>query len=108
MGRPTNAEREARLAAANAESQQIEAEEYGREMEPFERPVPKVTAETTVPEGKVKVRVLPKGDGKVATGHYDRQTNSFTAYKRGDFLMLHPSIAKTQEDNGLVEIVTEE
>jgi len=53
----------------------------------------------------VKVRVLPKGDGKIATGEYDKATNSFTYHKRGDQLELHPTIAEAQENNGHVEIV---
>jgi hypothetical protein len=111
VGRPSNAEIAARNAASEpdapqADNQFLEAdEEVGRELEPFERPVEKVTADQPTPAGKVKIRVLPKGDGKVATGKYDRQTNSFTYHKKGDHLFVHESIAKTQEDNGLVEIV---
>lgn len=58
-----------------------------------------------LPKNHVKVRVLPKGDGKVSTGEYDQQTNSFPYHKRGDTLVLHESIARTQEDNGYVEIL---
>jgi hypothetical protein len=78
----------------------------GDGLEPFERPVPHVKADGPVPDGVVKVRVLPKGAGKVATGHYDRQINAFTYHEKGNHLFLHPSIAKTQEDAGLVEIVS--
>lgn len=89
---------------ANADETMIEGD--GEELEPFEKPVPVVKSDAAVPDGVVKVRVLPKGDGKVATGHYDRQLNAFTFHKKGDHLFLHPSIAKTQEDAGLVEIVS--
>lgn len=75
-------------------------------LEPFEKPVPVVKAAGPVPDGVVKVRVLPKGAGRVATGHYDRQLNAFTYHEKGDYLFLHPSLAKTQEDAGLVEIVS--
>lgn len=78
------------------------------EKEPFELPVPKVAATDPTPDGVVKVRVLPRGDGKVATGHYDRQTNSFTMHKKGDHLFVHPAVAREQEDNGLVEIVNDD
>lgn len=78
------------------------------EKEPFELPVPKVSATDKTPEGMTKVRVLPRGDGKVATGHYDRQTNSFTSYKKGDHAFVHPVVAREQEGNGLVEIVNDD
>lgn len=76
-------------------------------LEDFERPVRKIKADAEAPDGTVKVRVLPKGDGKVSTGKYDRQLNAFTYHKKGDFLFLHPSIAQTQEDAGLLEIVSD-
>jgi hypothetical protein len=34
------------------------------------------------------------------------QLNVFTYHKKGDHLFLAPSLAKTQEDAGLVEIVS--
>lgn len=113
MGNISNEERARRAQAAAAEASEPvvpapSAEAYepeGSELEEFEQPVPKVTAEQATPHGMAKIRVLPKGDGKVATGHYDRQTNTFTMHKKGDHLFVHPSVAKQQEDNGLVEIV---
>lgn len=90
--------------APQADETFLEGDEV--QLEAFEKPVPVVKAEGPVPNGVVKVRVLPKGDGKVATGHFDRQINAFTFHKRGDHLFLHPSVAKTQEDAGLVEIVS--
>lgn len=113
MGRPSNAE----IAARNAASEPVEnnqalegadANPYEPEndgLEEFEQPTPKVSADEPTPNGKTKIRVLPKGDGKIATGHFDRQLNAFTYHKKGDHLFVHPSIAKTQEDNGLAEII---
>lgn len=75
--------------------------------EPFEMPVPVIKPESKTPEGLVKVRVLPKGDGRVATGYFDRSINKFTTHVRGDHLFLEPALARTQEDAGLVEIVRE-
>lgn len=90
--------------APNADNTLLEAD-APKPLEPFEQPVPTVKPATKTPAGMVKVRVLPRGDGKVATGHYDRQLNEFTYHKKGDHLFVHPSVAKQQEDNGNVEIV---
>jgi hypothetical protein len=76
------------------------------EVEDFETPVHVVKADEDAPDGTVKVRVLPKGAGRIATGHYDRQLNVFTYHDKGDHLFLHPSIARVQEDAGFVEIVS--
>jgi hypothetical protein len=103
MGRPTNAEIAARMAAASADETHIEGDEGPEE---FEQPVPVVKADTPTPDWRTKVRVLPSGDGKIATGHYDRESNAFTYHKKGDFLHLPPALAKEQEDRGLVEIVS--
>lgn len=97
MARPSKAAIAARAAAL------VAAEEAGPE--PFELPVPVIAAADQTPQGLVKVRVLPKGDGKVATGHFDREANKFTYHTRGDHLFLSPGLAQTQEDAGLVEIV---
>lgn len=88
----------------DAENQVLEGNDE-KVLEPFEQPVPVVKPKDATPLGMAKIRVLPKGDGKIATGHYDRQTNSFTYHKKGDHLFVHPAVAKQQEDNGLVEIV---
>jgi len=92
-------------ATPDAEATLIEADATARVQEPFEQPVPDVKPKTKTPAGMAKIRVLPKGDGKIATGHYDRQTNSFTYHAKGDHLFVHPAVAKAQEDNGLVEII---
>lgn len=114
MANITKEERERRAALAaegnpmpDAEETFVEADEApeGRPLENFEKPVVVVKPDAPTPSGMAKVRVLPKGDGKVATGKYDRQTNSFTYHKKGDHLFVHPQTAKQQEDNGLVEIV---
>lgn len=113
MGRPTNAEIAARNAASEPaeDNQDIQLDNGGvyepenDGLEEFEQPTPKVSADEPTPNGKTKIRVLPKGDGKIATGHFDRQLNSFTYHKKGDHLFVHPGIAKTQEDNGLAEII---
>lgn len=109
MGNISQIERDRRaaLATPNADDTLIEGEDFS-ELEPFQRPVPKVKADTPTPAGKAKIRVLPKGDGKVATGHYDKHLNAFTHHARGDYLFVHPSVAKAQEDNGLVEIVSDD
>lgn len=88
--------------APNADDTMIEADDG---LEPFERPVPVVKADDPVPQWRTKVRVLPKGAGVIATGHYDKVENAFTYHDKGDFLLLPPKIAKEQEDNGLVEII---
>lgn len=109
MGRPSNAELAARAVAAeqpDAAATMIEGNET-RPLEEFEKPVAKVKPETETPNGQVKIRVLPKGDGKIATGHFDRQLNAFTYHAKGDHLFVHPVVARAQEDNGLVEIVEE-
>lgn len=87
----------------NAEATAVEGAEA---VEPFQEPVPVVKPDDAVPAGKAKVRVLPKGDGRVATGHFDVDANAFSFHKKGDHLFLDPALAKTQEDAGLVEIVS--
>jgi hypothetical protein len=56
---------------------------------------------------RVRVRVLPAGDGRVATGKYDATTNRFTTYSRGEVILLDADVARAQERNGLLEIVGE-
>lgn len=75
-------------------------------LEPFQEPVPVIRANDPTPAGLVKVRVLPKGDGRVATGHFDREANAFTYHAKGDHLFLGQKLAETQEEAGLVEIVS--
>lgn len=74
-------------------------------LEDFEQPVPTISADADVPAGKACVRVLPRGHGRIATGHYDRTTNAFTYHSKGDHLIVDAVVAKSQEDNGLVETV---
>lgn len=59
-----------------------------------------------MPEGFVKVRVLPNGDNVVATGEYDIAANVWTKFKRGDVFAVDAVTAKQQETNGLLEIVS--
>lgn len=113
MGNITKAERARRIAEA-AEARNVYVPDPDETLiegddglEDFERPVRKVKADAEAPDGLVTCRVLPKGDGRVSTGKYDRQLNAFTYHKKGDHLFLHPSIAKTQEDAGLLEIVSD-
>lgn len=101
MGRPTNAERAAR-AAAQADDIFVEGDDI---LEPFEQPVPVVDPDAPVRAGMATVRVLPKGAGKIATGHYDRAANVFSYYEKGEHLCIPLTIARAQEDNGYVEIV---
>lgn len=56
--------------------------------------------------GNVWVRILKKGDGKVATGALNPTTpgDRFPTHKRGDIVQLEKSVAEAQEDNGYVEI----
>lgn len=89
-------------AKPDAEATYIEADDG---LEPFERPVPVVKPGDPVPEGNMMVRVLPKGAGKIATGHFDRPANAFTYHDKGAHLILPEKIAKAQEDAGLLEIV---
>lgn len=74
-------------------------------LEPFERHAPVVDPKDPVPKGMVMARVLPNGNGVIATGHFDRPNNAFTYYNKGDHLIIPERVAKTQEDAGLVEIV---
>lgn len=99
MARPTNAERAAR-AAAQADATMPEGD-----VETFLQPVAPVAADDIPPDGMATVRVLPKGDGRVATGHFDRAANAFTYHGRGDHLIVESAVARAQEDAGLVEIV---
>lgn len=87
------------------ENEPVDGSDAPAPLEEFEKPVAKIRANAKAPDGKVKIRVLPKGDGKIATGHFDRQTNSFTYHAKGEHLFVHPTVAKEQEDNGLVEII---
>jgi hypothetical protein len=100
MGRPAKTA----VAEPKAEETYIEGEEVA--LEPFQEPVPVITPKDPTPDGLMKVRVLPKGDGRVATGHFDRAENKFTYHAKGDHLFLSPDLARTQEDAGLVEIVS--
>lgn len=90
-----------RLAKPNADETMIEGDD-----ESFLEPVPVVSAADPTPKGVLKVRVLPRGDGRVATGRFDRAANKFTFHAKGDHLFLAADLAKTQEDAGLVEIVS--
>jgi hypothetical protein len=92
-------------AKPDAEATIVEAETETA-LEPFQKPVPTITAADPTPNGTVKVRVLPKGHGRVATGHFDQAANAFTYHSKGDHLFLGAALAKTQEDAGLVEIVS--
>jgi hypothetical protein len=109
MANITKAERERRAAEAagnpNPDATAVEGDTGAPALEPFQEPVPVVKAESPTPNGLVKVRVLPNGDGRVATGHYDRETNAFSYHKKGDHLCVPEHVAKAQEKNGLVEIV---
>ena len=75
------------------------------DVEAFLRPVKRIAPDTAAPEGMATVRVLPKGDGRIATGHFDRAANAFTYHSRGDHLIVENTVARAQEDAGLVEIV---
>lgn len=59
----------------------------------------------TPTDNMVTVRVLPKGDGKVSRGEYDKASNTFPFYKRGETFKLARVIAQAQEDNGFLEIM---
>ncbi len=59
----------------------------------------------TLPRNHVRARILPKGDGRVATGEYDPILQAFSHFKHGETVVLHESIAKARQDDGLVEIV---
>lgn len=89
-------------AKPDAEATMIEADDG---LEPFERPVPVVKPGDPVPDGMAMVRVLPKGAGRIATGHYSREENAFTSHDKGAYLIVSAKTARDQEDNGLVEIV---
>jgi hypothetical protein len=54
-----------------------------------------------IPEGYVKVRVLPLGAGKVSTGG----NNGMERAEKGAFLVAEKSVAEAQEKRGFVEIV---
>ncbi|HEY3812854.1 MAG TPA: hypothetical protein VGL66_06480 [Caulobacteraceae bacterium] len=55
--------------------------------------------------GKVTVRVLPLGDGKIADGSFGSSPDRFGHYRRGDQASLPRGIAQQLEDKGWVEIV---
>jgi hypothetical protein len=57
--------------------------------------------EPKIPEGHVKVRVLPLGAGKVSTG----ENNGMERAEKGQFLIAEKSVAEAQEKRGFVEIV---
>lgn len=64
------------------------------------------TAETKAkeaPKATVKARILPIGDGKVATGEWDHLTG-YGYYAKGDVFEVAPAIAKELEARGFVEI----
>lgn len=102
MARPTNAERAAR-AATQANATMIEGDTGS---ETYLRSPAPVSATDIPPAGMATVRVLPKGDGRIATGSFDRAANAFTYHKRGDHLIVENAVARAQEDAGLVEIVS--
>lgn len=60
-----------------------------------------------LPKGMKKVRVLPLGDGKISTGEIETASDGivFLKAKKNDHLIVAESVAKEQEENGLVEIV---
>lgn len=68
--------------------------------------MPKAANDEAEKPNVVKVRILPRGDGKVYTGDYDQITNSFPKHKKGDVIDLHPAIAEEQEEAGHVEILS--
>lgn len=65
--------------------------------------------EDPIPDGHVRVRVLPMGHGKVYRGDDKLNGHSveerFPTYQRGDQFVLQQDIAKAQEDAGRVEIL---
>lgn len=65
------------------------------------------TRKPKTPEGHVRVRVLPMGHRKVFTGAENMNSldNRFPTYGRGEEFTLEESIAQTQENAGLVEIL---
>lgn len=60
--------------------------------------------EPTPTNDLVGVRVLPKGDNRISKGEYDKKTNAFPFYRRGERFQLDRGIAQAQEDNGFLEI----
>ena len=54
--------------------------------------------------GKVTVRVLPLGDGKIADGSFGPSPDRFGHYRHGDEPKLPRGIAQRLEDKGWVEI----
>lgn len=85
----------------NANATAVEGDEA---VETFQESAP--DDNDAAPAGKVKVRVLPRGDGRIATGQFDTAANAFSFHKKGDHLFLDLALAKVQEDAGLVEIVS--
>lgn len=63
---------------------------------------PPKAQEPELPKGYAKVRVLKKGDGKVATG--ERTLDGPTWYAKGDEFVVEEAIAIALEDAELVEI----
>lgn len=68
---------------------------------------PILNPEDELPEGFVRVRVLPLGDDKIATGVMNTLslTDKFPRHKRNDRLALPRDVAEAQERNGYVEIL---
>lgn len=120
MGNISQVERERRLALeaiGNADNipnetrreevKKAAIEKYNELLEHFNLNDPTRLPPTDPTDDFVMVRVLPRGDGKVSMGVYNKTTNSFPFHKRGDRFPLDRTIALAQEENGYVEILEE-
>ena len=61
-------------------------------------------SEPALPEGHVRVRVLPLGDDKIFTGETTAKLE-FPCHSRGDELTLPKAIADALEKRGFAEVL---
>ena len=54
--------------------------------------------------GHVRVRVLPMGCGKVATGEHCRTTSAPLHHKKGDILAVSADVGEALEERGFGEV----